>query len=102
MNNKKLLLICAILLLLLTGITNCENDDKDMVTGSVLYFAPPDNCNDYMIKIDNKIYKPKTLENQYKVDGLKVRLSYRITNEQWNCGFGGYQTVIEILKIEKL
>jgi hypothetical protein len=81
---------------------NAEIFEKD---GMIKYCPPIDHCNDYMIIFEinqfEKYYKPDRLSNDFKIDGLRVKVTYRISEEKHNCGFGGYVPVIEILKIRR-
>ena len=106
MSTKQILSIiclCAV-------ITGCNADDSDEATyikdGIIRYVPPPDSCDDYMIvfEIDQfeKYFKPDNLSDDFKVDGLRVRVTCRITEEKHNCGFGGYVPIIHIIKIKKI
>jgi heat shock protein HslJ len=75
--------------------------------GIVEYCPPPDNCNDFMIDFSpdseyRKFYKPDKLPEEFKIDKLKVKVTYRLNREKYNCGFGGDVPVINVLKIDKL
>jgi hypothetical protein len=105
---KKEILSLAIVVLLLAGVSlvSCETketpDGVITTTAVVKYFPPPDNCDDYMIEVEGKIYKPENLSEKYKVDDCKVKIKYRLTEGKHSCGFGGYVPIINILKIEKV
>jgi hypothetical protein len=64
-----------------------------------------DHCDAYMIYIDEpkrkRWYKPDNLSSEFEEDSLKVSVSYYITEQTHNCGFGGYKPVIHIINIEK-
>lgn len=44
-----------------------------------------DGCG-WMIKVNNKIYHPDNLPEQYKVNNLNVSIKYRLLNYHWSCG----------------
>ena len=46
-------------------------------------------------------YKPENLSEEFKVDDLKVKITYTLTDKTHNCGFGGYKPIIIIHKIER-
>jgi hypothetical protein len=100
MRTKKIFLIIPFLFVLI-GMVSCEKD-QDMVDGTIIYAFGIDNCDAYMIKVDNAYYVPDFLGKKYQIDGLKVKLSYELSGERHNCGFGGYRPVINIKKIRKL
>jgi hypothetical protein len=108
MTMKKILF--AILLCATVAGCNEKMDDTNLKTykkeGMIKYCPPPDNCNDYMIVIDidqyTKYYKPDNLPDKFKIDNLQIEVTYHITEEKHNCGFGGYVPVINITKIKKI
>ncbi len=106
--------ITAIMLLVVGIFASCtekkssQEDASIFVENGIVKYTPPeDNCNAYMIVIEqedpayNKYYKPDQLSDQFKVDNLQVKVQFRITEDKHNCGFGGYVPVINIIKIEK-
>jgi hypothetical protein len=90
------------------GGENAPVNDTITKVGMIRYYAPPDNCNDYVFTTDNEngefdlILKPDSLSDEFKVDLLDVKVTYKPTNQKHNCGFGGEITVINILNIERL
>ncbi|MDR2041870.1 MAG: hypothetical protein LBP98_06070 [Tannerella sp.] len=101
------------ILLLCVAAAGChkKTDDTNLTTcqkvGMIEYCPPPDNCNDYMIvfdtdQLDKKYYKPDHLPDDFKINNLQIEVTYRITEEKHNCGFGGDVPVIHIIKIRKL
>jgi hypothetical protein len=73
---------------------------------TIILTPPGDHCDAYMLYIDEpnlKVWlKPDNLPSQFEQDGLRVSVTYLPTDQTHNCGFGGYKTVIQILKITKL
>ena len=65
-----------------------------------------DDCDAFMIAVQRgefvKLYKPSNLPAKFQIDKLQVEVSYYITEETHNCGFGGYVPVIYIIKIKKI
>jgi hypothetical protein len=109
MKAKKILFV----IVLCAAVAGCnkKTDDTNLTTykkeGTVKYYPPPDNCNDYMIVFDigqsnEKYYKPDNLSDDFKIDNLQIEVTYRISEEKHNCGFGGYIPVINIIKIKKI
>ena len=105
---KQYFLILSVLSTCLTA--GCDNNHKDeeypensiTKNGIIKYYPPPDNCNDYIILIDDEIYKPDYLQEAFKQDDLQVKVTYTITDKEHNCGFIRYKPVIHIIKIKKL
>jgi hypothetical protein len=107
--------IAAFVLVFAGGIGSCGENGKASGTNTdvfvenciIQYIPPPDNCNTYMIVIEqedpvyNKYYKPDHLPDQFKVDSLNVKVTFSMSEEKHNCGFGGDVPVINIIKIEK-
>ena len=101
--------LATILLLLMGWFSGCHKEDATILEGNCIikHMPPPDNCNDYMIIFEkdvpenNILYKPDKLSEEFKVDNLHIKLTYRITEDKYNCSFGGYVPVINIIKIQK-
>jgi hypothetical protein len=104
----KIKLLVPLFLCVCIGVAGCqEARDADSLTtitktGVINYYPPPDNCNDYMIEIENQLYKPDSLSDEFKLDNLQVNVTYRISEKKHNCGFGGYVRIINIIKIKKV
>lgn len=78
----------------------CEEPTEDhFKEGVILYMPPPDNCNGYVVKIENTLYYPENLGDKFKKDSLNVKLTYKELNGYHNCGFGGSIKIIKIIKI---
>lgn len=78
----------------------------------VLYAAPPDNCNDFVLVVEKldedgklisftRFYKPNTLPAEFQKDGMFVVVTYTVSNDTHNCDFGGYVPVINVHHIRK-
>ena len=90
MKNLKLSTLLSAIALIVISFS-CK---KEVTTtnGIILYMAPPDNCNDYIIKTDDgAFYKPSSLNNDFKVDSLLVEFSFKTSDLTHSCGFGGLQ-----------
>jgi len=108
---KKMILKLTVVFLVLAGsFLSCKEkgDNTSIVDiGIIKYYPPGDNCNAYMIEIKkegleySKLYKPNGLPKEFEVDDLQVKVTYRISGEKHNCGFGGYVPIINIIKIQK-
>jgi hypothetical protein len=72
------------------------------VSALVYYEGNPgvDGCG-WLIQHDQDSYSPVNLDSVFKIDSLKVVLSYKILESTWNCGWRlpGYKE-IEILEIK--
>ncbi len=90
----------------------CEKEEKipeEAITkkAKVFYDKAIDSCGDvYMIEIKNNKfpdwYKPNNLPKGYQIDGINVEITYTLTDEYYNCGFGGKKAIINIHKIKRL
>jgi len=81
----------------------CETKEEDIFKeGLILYMPPLDNCNGYVVEVGKTIYYPNNLNDEFKTDSLRVKLTFDELNDYHNCGFGGSIKTIEILKIIKL
>jgi len=99
----------AILIILLAGcFCSCqkENETGEVYTReAIISFS--DQCG-YLVHIytgndhfHDFIYTPDNLPDAYKIDGLPVNVTYRQTEEIWNCKNDGWRYIINILKIKK-
>lgn len=103
MKSKSLLLI--ILILLILSSSGCGKDDLSFVEGNgIVNYADPatDGCG-WSISIDQKDYHPTNLNNDFKVDGLYVKLKYRILQSTWTCTQWTNRLIqeVEIISIHK-
>ena len=74
------------------------------VQGTVLFFGEPevDGCG-WMIKVDDELFSPVSLDPVFKKDNLKVIIDYNILNSTWNCGWrvpGYFQIDIRNIKTQ--
>lgn len=73
------------------------------VSALVFYEGNPgvDGCG-WLIQHDQDSYSPVNSDSVFKIDSLKVVLSYKILESTWNCGWRlpGYKE-IEIFEIKK-
>jgi hypothetical protein len=89
-------------------MAGCSKDSTLVTqTGMIIYDQSDDGCGPagggvYMFVADRKWYKPDQLAEKYEVDTIQVEITYRMTEETHNCGFGGYVPVIHIVKIKEL
>jgi hypothetical protein len=87
------ILIFLLGIIIITAFS-CRKDEKKStiqfqnVSGMVLYFGDPsvDGCG-WLIKIDNVVFSPISLDSNFKKDSLKVTLDYNVLNSTWNCGW---------------
>lgn len=102
MQKNRLILVQIFLVTTLSVIGfSCKKSDKNnLIDGMVVYMAPPDNCNDFVIKTDDSYYKPSNLENEYKVDSLLISFYFNSTADFHDCGFGGSIPIIDLTHIE--
>jgi hypothetical protein len=59
-----------------------------------------DGCG-WVIDVENGTFHPNNLSAEFQQDSLAVELSYKGTNEKYNCGLGNSLKIIEISSIEK-
>ncbi|MEM6830822.1 MAG: hypothetical protein AAF551_09925 [Bacteroidota bacterium] len=102
---KSIYLKSTLLVLLIVSFAACEDDNEplpELTDGTIVFMAPPDNCNDYVIAIDgsNTLLKPNNLADSLKVDSLKIKFDFDSTALLHNCNFGGQIPVISIGTIE--
>lgn len=92
-------------IILLTALLSCDNENVDanllLTEGIIIYMAPPDNRNSYIIKTGNFNYQPADMSSDFKIDSLSIRFAYDETENRHNCGFGGTIPIIELTHIEK-
>ena len=102
---KKMFLILSILFI----VTNCsekvvEQQNELQTENATIYYdaSEIDNCI-YTIKTEsNNFYSVKSLNETFRENNLKVKISYTKTNERINCGFSNNLTVIELESIERI
>ena len=98
-----------LILSILFIVTNCSEEvvkqQNELQTENVtIYYdaSEIDNCI-YTIKTEsNNFYSVKSLNEIFRENNLKVKISYTKTNERINCGFSNNLTVIEIKSIERI
>ncbi len=107
---KRIILFSA-LALLLSATIGCEKETipKEAITqeAKIFFDGAIDSCGGvYMIQIKSnkfpKWYKPNNLPKEYQIDGINVQITYTLTNEFYQCGFGGKKEIINIHKIKRL
>lgn len=96
---KKLGFIFLLFLLL----SACEDDTRiPTEAGVVIFAAPPDNCNDFIIETAGGTrLKPSNLRNDFQVDQLQIIFGYEITSDFHDCGFAGAIPIINITTIRR-
>ena len=103
--NRITLQITLFTLFLLSSLVSCEKEknetDLELTDGIIIYAAPPDNCNDYVIVTGNHWLKPSGLSSDFEVDSLLIRYAYDSTENKHSCGFGGPIPIIDLTHIEK-
>ena len=84
---------------------NEEKDERPVFTeNATIHYDKKgiDNCV-YTIAMDSKaFYTVDELDDDFNENNLRVKISYKITEEELNCGFGGYLPKIEIITIKKI
>lgn len=106
MKNKGLILSIAIFTVVLAcSFMSCNKDSKEadlqLKEGMIVYMAPPDNCNDFIIKVNDHIYKPSNLSSSFEIDSLNIRFAYETIESTYDCGFGGQIPYVLLTHIEK-
>lgn len=77
-----------------------------MRDGKVQFLGEPavDGCGwviAFLVNANVTIVRPDKLADDFKIDRLPVRVTYRNTSDSSLCGFGPYIPVIRILKMER-
>lgn len=80
-----------------------DRDRHDIFNAEVLYLGAPevDGCG-WLIRINDKLYHPENLADEFKVNNLSVLVEFIRTREVFRCGRGGtpYNS-IHIISIRK-
>jgi hypothetical protein len=101
-----------LLLLLLIGCWSCQKtDDPSILEDEATVVNEIDeDCNQFLISLEPRdsilirppVFKPENLSDEFMVDMLKVKISYRITEKRYNsCTYGENFQIINIIKIQK-
>lgn len=95
-------IISAFLLFLLAS---CQKEGVVKEEGVVHWTGEVavDGC-DWTIQVNDNIYHPDKLSDDFKKDGLTVKLKYKVKSKEHNFSCGLLpegKTTIEVLKIEK-
>lgn len=80
------------------------HDNRLTKEAEVIFSGAPevDGCG-WLIRINDKLYHPESLDDVYKVDNLPVQIEYTGSREIYRCGRGGTPfSSIRILRIETL
>ena len=98
---KLLPILCAWLLL-----WSCDSDDSQelLVKNATITIdeSEVDNCL-YTIKTEDKeFYTTNRLPASYSENSFEAKITYKLTEERGDCGFGGFLYKIEILELMKL
>ncbi|MDR1746547.1 MAG: hypothetical protein LBR49_04675 [Tannerella sp.] len=96
--------------MILSIFASCKENDPSkniyQVEGMILYQPWPDSCEGFVLSYMGEksliLLKPSNLSEHFQIDSLKVKVSFQITEEDWNCGIYGYRPIINILSIRKL
>ncbi|MDT3405585.1 hypothetical protein [Mucilaginibacter terrae] len=91
LNNLKHALKAVVILTLITACKkdNCENSDRLSATSAtVIDGCTPaaDGCG-WLIRVDNINYSPDNLPESFKIDNIKVDISYSVSERKFACGF---------------
>src|SRR5690606_13411834 len=96
----------SLLLLIIFIVVSCHSDDSDdPITKNATIFideSEVDNCW-YTIKTEsNEFFTTDNLPGEYSEDNFEARITYQITAERGDCGFGGVLVKIKILKLVEI
>ena len=104
----KMILFTMSALFFLAGEIGCEKKSEDLTKEATIKYLPPeDNCGSFMVvvgtpeEITSLWYKPDNLPDKFKIDNLKVQITYTVTDRKHSCGFGGYKPIIIIQTIKE-
>lgn len=102
---KNMFLILSIFFL----ITGCseektEQQENIITEKATIYYDSSgiDNCV-YTFKTEsNNFYTIENINEEFRQNNLRAKISFKITNNIMNCGFSGGLPVIQIETIEKI
>ena len=95
---KKHIIPPIILIVVIVGLSGCTDNNNDE-TGTIQY-------NDFeegfygIVGDDGEAYDPINLPTEFEEDGLRVKYTIEILEDQ--VGFHMWGTIVEIIEIEKL
>ncbi len=100
---KKIILFSA-LVLLIFAIIGCDKEENILKEDAVIiYEGDPalDGCG-YFIKVRNAKYKPISLLPKFRIENLKVKITYQILTDKWSCNWQEKKYMqIKIINISK-
>lgn len=103
-NTMKNLFLILSIFLFVTGCSEKEQNIEFITQNATIHFDPSgiDNCI-YTIQTENNVfYTVENLAEEFRVDNLKVKITYTETVNKLNCGFAGNLIIIQIETIEKI
>ena len=108
MKAKNILWIAS-LLLLMAG-TGCEVNKLESseelgartAEGIMVYENPATDGCGWLIRINDKLYRPVNLADEYKIENLKVSVDYQLLDSKYTCWPGRLIPEIKIVSIKKL
>ena len=101
---KKIILLTSFVLF----IVGCEKNDqnnREIITENAIVYYRPNSGAECILTLRterNYSYALENINTEFKEDELQVKISYYITDEVFDCGFGGNLNIIEIVNIEKI
>ena len=102
---KNMFLIMSIFFMT-TGCSEEETKQQEnvIIENATIYYDSSgiDNCV-YTFKTDsNSFYTIENINEEFRQNNLRVKISFKITDNIMNCGFSGGLTVIQIKAMEKI
>lgn len=102
---KNMILILSTFFLIIGCSEEESKPQNELITeNATIYYdsSGVDNCV-YTFKTDsNNFYSVENINEKFRQNNLKVKISFIITNDIMNCGFSGGLTKIKIESIEKI
>jgi len=104
--NKSIIsaLLLIIALLIVFTFTLCKKEDGILTAEAKIYDSGSvalDGC-DWFLRVDTtKEYHAVNLTNEFKENGLKVIIRYRLLNTKFLCGWGKGLTEVELIDIRR-
>jgi len=100
--------ISIITLVVITAISCSKSNGENsvLITEAVIYNTGPvaaDGC-EWTLKAsaNDSTYSPKNLEDQYKVNNLKVKVRFHPMKTKFQCGWGAKLTEVTIDNIVRI
>ncbi len=105
-NKLKITSLLALTTIMITACTKSDSPNAVVISEAVIYNTGPvaaDGCG-WTLKVtaNDSTYSPKNLDDQYKVNNLKVKVRFHPMKTKFQCGWGAQLTEITIDNIVRI